>query len=73
MKNGTLAVWVAFSVVFGLFAGVGAGVLTWLDGHSPAGSILAGFGSCAGGIVLFLGVVLLFQDRSTKARDPSDV
>lgn len=66
MKNGTLAVWVAFSVVFGMFAGVGAGVLSWLDGSSPAGAILAGFGGFAGGIVLFLGVVLLFRDRSTS-------
>jgi hypothetical protein len=63
VKYGTLAVWVALGIVFGLFVGTAAGLLTWVDGSSPAAAIMFGGAAFTGAVVLFVGILVLFTGR----------
>ncbi|MEU6240845.1 hypothetical protein [Streptomyces sp. NPDC047024] len=49
--------WVAVSVLFGLFIGAVAALLKWSDSHAVAAALLTGGTACGGAITLALVVI----------------
>lgn len=49
--------WVAFSVLLGLFVGAAAGFVRWTDGHNTASALLSGGAGCGATITLTLLII----------------
>lgn len=64
-SNGSTAgrlvpVWLALGVILGLFTGVGAGVLAWLNGDKIPAAILKGGGAFVATLTVVILVIGLF-------------
>lgn len=59
--NPLMPIWLSLGVLWSLFVGSGAGVLTWMAGQSPATAILAGGAAFGGTLALAILIICLFR------------
>ncbi|MGW5254016.1 hypothetical protein [Streptomyces sp. NPDC004012] len=60
-----VGLWVAVSILFGLFIGAATALIRWSDDHQAAAALLTGGAGCGGTITLALVVI------NTLRRGPS--
>ena len=61
VRDPLVSIWLAIGLVFALFVGTGAGVLSWLSGQSIATGVLVGGASFGGTVTLVVLMINLLR------------